>query len=111
MLGGVDAPDPVAPDLPAYAEAVLAAVELIPPGKVMSYGDVAEFVGSSGPRRVGQVMSRFGGAVAWWRICRADGTPPPCHEHRALEHLRAEGAPLRPGDQRVDMRRARWDGR
>ncbi|WP_396448347.1 MGMT family protein, partial [Actinomadura sp.] len=76
-----------------YAEAVLDAVERIPPGRVMSYGDVAELVGSGGPRQVGRVMSLYGGAVPWWRVIRADGSPPRCHEGRAHEHYRAEGTP------------------
>jgi len=96
--------------LPEYAAAVLDAVDRIPPGKVMTYGDVAEYVGAGGPRQVGQVMSRYGGAVAWWRVLRADGSPPPGHEARALERYRAEGTPLRPGGRRVDLRQARWDG-
>lgn len=97
-------------DLPQYAADVLDAVDRIPPGRVLTYGDVAEYVGSGGPRQVGQVMSRWGGAVAWWRVLRADGSPPPGHERAALEHYRAEGTPLRPGGSRVDLRRARWDG-
>ena len=100
--------DPV--DIPDYAAAVLDAVDRIPPGRVMTYGDVAEYVGSGGPRQVGQVMSRFGGAVAWWRVLRADGSPPPGHEARALRHYRREGTPLRAGGTRVDLRQARWDG-
>lgn len=99
-------PTPAPPVIPVYAEAVLAVVESIPVGRVLSYGDVAEMVGSGGPRQVGQVMSRYGGAVPWWRVCRTDGTPPSCHEHRALEHLRGEGVTLRAG--RVDMGLARW---
>jgi alkylated DNA nucleotide flippase Atl1 len=97
-------------DLPEYAALVLDAVDRIPPGQVMTYGDVAEYLGAGGPRQVGQVMSRWGGAVAWWRVLRADGSPPPGHEARALEHYRAEGTPLRPGARRVDLRRARWAG-
>jgi alkylated DNA nucleotide flippase Atl1 len=97
-------------DLPDFALAVIDAVERIPPGLVMTYGDVAEYVGSGGPRQVGQVMSRFGGAVAWWRVLRADGSPPPGHEALALRHYREEGTPLRPGGTRVDLRKARWDG-
>ena len=97
-------------ELPEYAAAVLDAVDRIPPGQVMTYGDVAEYVGAGGPRQVGQVMSRWGGAVAWWRVLRADGSPPPGHEARALERYREEGTPLRPGGHRVDLRRARWDG-
>ena len=94
----------------AYVEQVLAAVETIPRGRVMSYGDVAEYVGAGGPRQVGHVMSRHGGGVPWWRVIRADGSPPSCHDGEALGLLRAEGTPMRADGRRVDMRRARWDG-
>ncbi|MEU8341275.1 O(6)-alkylguanine repair protein YbaZ [Actinomadura meyerae] len=93
-----------------YAEAVLDAVESIPPGRVLSYGDIAELVGRGGPRQVGRVMSLYGGGVPWWRVVRADGGPPRCHERRAHEHYREEGTPLRPDGVRVDMGRARWEG-
>jgi alkylated DNA nucleotide flippase Atl1 len=95
---------------PPYAERVLAVVERIPAGQVMSYGDIAELLGEGGPRGVGGVMARWGGAVAWWRVVRADGSPAPGIEARALERLRAERTPLRRDQRRVDMARARWDG-
>ena len=85
-------------------------VEQIPPGRVMAYGEVAEYVGAGGPRQVGRVMAVWSGGVPWWRVPRADGTPPPCHERRALERHRAEGTPLRPDGQRFDVCHARWDG-
>lgn len=88
-----------------YVEAVLSAVELIPQGRVASYGDIAEQIGRGGPRQVGQVMSRYGSAVPWWRVVRADGRPVAGHEQAALDRLSNEGVPL-VGD-RVDMRRAR----
>ncbi|MFD6229579.1 MGMT family protein [Streptomyces sp. NPDC060232] len=100
-------------ELPAYAERVLEVVERIPPGRVMTYGDVAEWLGEGGPRQVGRVMALYGGAVPWWRVVRADGMPLPGHEVRALEHYRTEATPLRltaGGEPRLDMRRARWDG-
>jgi alkylated DNA nucleotide flippase Atl1 len=90
---------------------VLDVVDSIPPGRVMSYGDIAEHVGAGlGPRQVGRVMSRYGGAVAWWRVIHSDGTPAPGHDSRALEQYLAEGTPLRSARPpvRVDMRRARW---
>ncbi|MFI0483840.1 MGMT family protein [Actinomadura sp. 9N215] len=94
-----------------YAEAVLDAVERIPPGRVLAYGDVAELIGrGGGPRQVGRVMSLYGGGVPWWRVIRADGRPPSGHEIEAHEHYRAEGTPLRPDGRRVDMSRARWTG-
>src|SRR3954465_9469026 len=91
-----------------FAERVLEVVERIPPGRVMAYGDIAEYLGEGGPRQVGRVLALWGGAVPWWRGVRADGSPPARHETRALHHYRQEGTPLR-GD-RVDMRSARWDG-
>jgi alkylated DNA nucleotide flippase Atl1 len=99
--------DPVDDD---YEERVLAVVESIPPGYVMSYGDVAEYVGTGGPRQVGRVMSQgAGGAVPWWRVVHADGSLTPSLTDEALARLRADDTPLR--GSRVDMRRARWDGR
>jgi alkylated DNA nucleotide flippase Atl1 len=94
---------------PLFAEQVLDLVERIPPGRVMSYGDIAEYLGSRAPRAVGQLMARHGGGVPWHRVVRSDGTPAPSVRERQLALLRAEGVPMR-GD-RVDMRRARWDGR
>ncbi len=88
-----------------YVEAVLSAVEQIPPGRVSSYGDIAELVGSGGPRQVGHIMARYGSAVPWWRVVRADGRPVAGHQEQALALLREELVPLR-GD-RVDMHRAR----
>jgi alkylated DNA nucleotide flippase Atl1 len=103
---------PVQPGEPSpYDERVLDVVAQIPVGKVMSYGDVAEYLGAGGPRQVGQVMSRNEAEVPWWRVLHADGSPPPALEIEALALLRADGTPLRPDGARVDMRRARWDGR
>jgi alkylated DNA nucleotide flippase Atl1 len=92
-------------DPEAYVEAVLRVVEQIPPGRVASYGDVALAVGRGGPRQVGQVMSRYGGAVPWWRVVRADGRPVRGLEDEALRRLRDEGTPLR--GPRVAMTTAR----
>lgn len=94
--------------LPAFAERVLAVVESIPAGRVMSYGDIAEYVGDGGPRQVGRVMSQWGGGVPWHRVVHADGSPATCHDGKALFLLRQEGTPLR--GTRVDMRAARWLG-
>ncbi|WP_392676323.1 MGMT family protein [Streptomyces sp. LN785] len=103
--------------LPEYAERVLDVTDLIPPGRVMTYGDVAEWLGEGGPRQVGRVMALYGAAVPWWRVVRADGALLPGHELRALDHYREESTPLREASRsadghlpRLDMKRARWDG-
>jgi alkylated DNA nucleotide flippase Atl1 len=97
-------------ELPEFAAAVLDVIDLVPPGQVVTYGDIAEYLGQGGPRQVGAVLSRWGGAVTWWRVLRADGSPPPGHEREALAHYRRERTPLRPGGTKVDLRRARWAG-
>jgi alkylated DNA nucleotide flippase Atl1 len=103
--------------IPPYAERVLGVAEMIPRSRVMTYGDVAEWLEEGGPRQVGRVMALYGGAVPWWRVVRSDGVLLPGHELRALARYREEGTPLRDpsrssGDHipRLDMRRARWDG-
>lgn len=93
-----------------YDERVHRVVELIPPGSVMSYGDIAEYLDAGGPRQVGQVMARSDGSLPWWRVIHSDGTPPPGKEQECLDRLQAEGAPLRADGSRVDMGRGRWDG-
>jgi len=104
----------------SFVENVLELVAEIPPGRVMTYGDVAATLGSRGARVVGQIMARYGSDVPWWRVIRASGHPPVCHEGTALEHYRAERTPLRglTADDsaragveltfRIDLREARW---
>ncbi|PZT78020.1 DNA-binding protein [Streptomyces sp. AC1-42W] len=108
---------PTGDALPEYAERVLDVAELIPAGRVMTYGDIAEWLEEGGPRQVGRVMTLYGGAVPWWRVVRSDGRLLPGHELRALDHYREENTPLREAPAsaqghlpRLDMRRARWDG-
>ena len=86
-----------------YVEAVLSLVEAVPPGRVTTYGALADAVGSRGPRSVGRVMSTHGGSVPWWRVVRADGRLPPRHDDEGGAHDRGEGAP-----GRVPMTRAAW---
>jgi methylated-DNA-protein-cysteine methyltransferase-like protein len=89
-----------------YVEDVLALVERIPPGRVMSYGAIADYLGRGGPRQVGNVMSRYGGSVPWYRVVNAAGRTVPGHEVEALRRLRDEGTALR--GERVNMRQAAW---
>ncbi len=110
---GRDRPEPTGmPD--DFASRVLDLTEAIPPGRVMSYGDIADCLGTGGPRQVGRVMALWGGGVAWWRVIHADGSLLAGHEREALRNYLAEGTPMRTASDgrpgRVDMRRARWDG-
>lgn len=91
-----------------FTDRVLDLVERIPPGKVLSYGIIAEILEEGGPRQVGRVMALEGGAVAWWRVVRADGSLPPSHGVGAQEHYAIEDTPMRNNGAAVDMERALW---
>lgn len=74
----------------------------------MTYGDVAEFLGSGSARTVGMVMAKYGHEVAWQRVVQASGRPAEPLVAKALTILRREGCPVR--GERVVLAEARWDG-
>jgi methylated-DNA-protein-cysteine methyltransferase-like protein len=79
----------------ALVERVLSAVELIPAGQVVSYGDLGGLVGC-GPRQVGSIMARFGGGVPWWRVVSSSGDVPAHLRAKARPHWAAEGIVWKP---------------
>jgi len=93
-----------------HAEQVLRVVESIPPGRVMSYGMVAEVVreatGRGSARTVGMVLARYGGGVPWHRVVNGGGRLPPGKEAEARARLAAEGVAF--WGERVLMEPARW---
>jgi alkylated DNA nucleotide flippase Atl1 len=92
-----------------FARQVLACVESIPAGRVMSYGDVAEYAGLRSARTVGRVLAADGGTVPWHRVVRADGSLADHLYTEQRQRLLAEGIRFR-GD-RVALAEFRWDGR
>lgn len=89
-------------------ELVLRAVEQVPPGRVVSYGDLAWIIGI-GPRQVGAAMREAGASVSWWRVTNHQGELP-AHllpEARRLWHQ--EGIPLRANGRGCDIRGHRAD--
>ncbi len=91
-----------------FALRVLHAVESIPPGLVMTYGDVAEFAGIRSPRSVGRVLAGDGGTVPWHRVLRADGSLAEHLYSEQRQRLLAEGVRFR--GHRVELQNFRWDG-
>lgn len=59
-------------ELDDLSSVVLDCADLIPRGRVATYGDIATVVGA-GPRQVGRIMAIHGHLSNWWRVVRADG--------------------------------------
>jgi methylated-DNA-protein-cysteine methyltransferase-like protein len=78
-----------------FERRVAALVELIPPGRVASYGRVAAWLGvPAGSRAVGGALAK-GLAGAAHRVVTADGRLVPGWEREQRERLRAEGVRVR----------------
>ena len=76
-------------------EHVLVAVEQVPAGRVVAYGDIAALVGV-GPREVGSIMRAYGGNVTWWRVTNAAGDLPAGIRERAFAIWAREGIEVKP---------------
>ena len=76
-------------------ERVLRAVEQVPRGRVVSYGDIGALVGV-GPRLVGRVMSTYGSNVTWWRVTNSSGDLPTDLMEEVRERWALEGILLKP---------------
>ena len=100
---------PTPPPPSRFAAAVLEFVDAVPPGRVVTYGDVAAHLGRPpvAARAVGRAMATGGGSVAWWRVVDSRGTPAAQYAAEARGHWDEEGTPCLP-DGRADLRRARW---
>ena len=97
---------------PEY-ETYYAIIREIPPGWVMTYGDVARFAGRRGhARRVGYALFTLTDpSVPWWRVVNAAGKVSrrrregrPDERQRAL--LEGEGVVF-DAEERIDLRRCR----
>lgn len=91
-----------------FAEKILACVEAIPPGRVLTYGDVAEYAGTRSARVVGRVLAMDGGTVPWHRVLKFDGRLADHLYTEQRQRLLAEG--VRFTGERVDLQSFRWDG-
>ena len=92
---------------------ILRVVSLIPPGKVMSYGQVAAYLGMPrGARQIGWTLSSMDGMdFPWWRVLNNAGqitirgtAMSNAEQQRAL--LEAEGVHIH--DYQLDMARYRF---
>ena len=66
-------------------------IQLLQPGEVVSYGDIAADAGSPRAfRHVGRVLAVTEG-LPWWRVVTSGGRLVPGSEQKHAELLRAEG--------------------
>lgn len=74
-----------------FEESVLAILQSLEPGDVVTYGEVAEEAGFPGAARaVGNLLSRSGG-LPWWRVVGAGGRLVSPSRDRQAELLADEG--------------------
>jgi len=95
-------------------ERIRSVVRLIPEGRVVTYGQVAEIAGGVTPRMVGYAMAslRPSSGVPWHRVVNASGeislpSGAGAEEQRAM--LESEGIVF---DEkgRIDLEKFRWSG-
>jgi methylated-DNA-protein-cysteine methyltransferase-like protein len=100
-------------DRVSVRDEVLALVRAIPPGRVMTYGQISSLLASRlSPRAVGWMLHRCPDGVPWQRVvnaaggCSTDRLPDvPQGLQRAM--LEGEGVDFR-GNGTLDLERFRW---
>ena len=103
---------PSGKELAGYQERVFGIVRRVPAGRVMTYGQLAGFLGEGyTPRTVGFVMHNADDTVPWHRVINSQGAcstgrvlVPPDNQRRLLE---AEGVEFN-ARGRCDLARYRW---
>ncbi|GAA3953642.1 MGMT family protein [Gordonia caeni] len=89
----------------AQVELVRSMIAAVPPGRVTTYGDLAERAGLSSPRIVGWILRTDGADLPWHRVVPASGRPSAPQAALQLTRLAEEGVPI--DDGRVLLRRCR----
>ncbi len=85
---------------------VLAVLATVPPGQVVTYGELAEEAGAPGRSRlVGRILAEGRADVPWWRVVNAAGRFVPGHEAAQRERLAAEGVAVTDRGVRMSRRR------
>lgn len=80
-----------------FTRSVVAVLRGIPPGHVVTYGEVAAEAGHPGAARaVGNVL-RAVSDVPWWRVVASTGRVNPNAVGEATARLHAEGVEVRDG--------------
>lgn len=104
----------IAKDDAAKAEAIYLALSQVPPGKVVTYGQLAALANlPRAARLVGHVLKGLpkGTRLPWHRVINAQGKlslPPDSPSYREqTKRLQAEGVEII--NDKINLRRFRWD--
>jgi methylated-DNA-protein-cysteine methyltransferase-like protein len=92
-----------------FADDVRKVISALPPGDVVTYGEVAALAGRPGAARgVGAILSSSGGSLPWWRVVNAHGRLVPGHEREHARRLKAEGVTVEAGRVRLGSASTPW---
>ena len=105
-MSGSSEPDGEAESTPS--QRVLALISSVPAGRVVTYRDVAEYLGLGSPRQVGRALAGVPPGVPWHRVVHSDGTMAEPVRDRQRRLLLDEGVGI--VGARVDLRTHRWSG-
>ena len=95
-------------DRTPFEHAIVAVLDGLRRGEVMTYGEVALEAGRPGAARaVGRFLAEHGGEVCWWRVVTSTGRLVPGNEAEHARRLRAEGVVVDDAAGRVTRARGR----
>jgi methylated-DNA-protein-cysteine methyltransferase-like protein len=81
-----------------FEQAVVAVLQSLGPGEVVTYGEVAAEAGFPGAARaVGRLLATSPEDLPWWRVVTVTGRLVPGHEVEHARRLRAEGVAVAGG--------------
>lgn len=80
-----------------FAARVVAALDTLQAGDVITYGELAALAGHPGAARAAGAVLVGTDGLPWWRVVYADGRLAPRKGHDQARRLRAEGVTVRDG--------------
>jgi methylated-DNA-protein-cysteine methyltransferase-like protein len=81
-----------------FEQAVVAVLQSLGPGEVVTYGEVAAEAGFPGAARaVGRLLATSAEDLPWWRVVTSTGRLVPGHEVEHARRLRVEGVAVADG--------------
>jgi alkylated DNA nucleotide flippase Atl1 len=92
--------------MPSATQRILALVARIPPGRVMTYGDIADALRLGSPRQVGRALANADVDIPWHRVVRSDGTMAERVRDRQRQLLLGESVAIT--GERVDLEAHQW---